>query len=346
MTQGKVETFNQTGTDRQPQLLQPLGPAAHALDQRLQPPLALLFDYLAIDQIGKRLLHGLFGASRLARAREGLQRMVDLDQSRQITAKAIAEKARDTQDHGGRHLDQLQGTGQRPWADKGRKDKTEFWGKTDPNPLPSVLAQLGAFAVRVGLLGMLAPDEAPHLIELHLGDRQVTKQVHIDLMGLLRGSPQPLQDGFFGHAQYEADVGKRDFDQQHLQGHHDLLFWGSQVKEDGVACLGEGTRTLATAEDASLATLGHISRNGANVAPVHQPIMGTVQVGARLAPVLGFSHRPNLPSCGGVIHTDRKFGLFSFSKYYRVSTERPVQRENTGSPRHLGAANASRLSED
>ena len=34
--------------------------------------------------------------------------MVDLDQSRQRTAKAIAEKARDTQDPGGRHLDQLQ----------------------------------------------------------------------------------------------------------------------------------------------------------------------------------------------------------------------------------------------
>ena len=57
---------------------------------------------------------------------------------------------------------------------------------------------------------MLAPDEAPHLIELHLGDRQVAKQVPIDLMGLLRGSPQPRQDGFFGHAQDEADVGKRD----------------------------------------------------------------------------------------------------------------------------------------
>jgi hypothetical protein len=39
-----------------------------------------------------------------------------------------------------------------------------------------------------------------------------------------------------------------------------------------------------------------------------------------LAPVLGFSHRPNLRSSGGVLHTDRKFGLFSFSKYYRVST--------------------------
>src|SRR5438132_4468603 len=107
-------------------------------------------------------------ASRLARARKGFQRMVGLDQSRQVTAEPITEKARDPQDHGGRHLNQLQGTVKRPWADKGRKDKTEFWGKTDPHPLPSVLAQLGAFAVRVGLLGMLAPDEAPHLIELQL----------------------------------------------------------------------------------------------------------------------------------------------------------------------------------
>jgi hypothetical protein len=100
------------------------------------------------------------------------------------------------------------------------------------------------------------------------------------------------------------------------------------------ACIREGTFTLATAEDTPLATLGHIGGNGANVASVHQPIMGTVRVGARLAPVLGFSHRPNLPSCSGVIHTDRKFGLFSFSKYCGVSTHLSGRRcmwsANTG----------------
>src|SRR5205085_1655244 len=37
-------------------------------------------------------------------------------------------------------------------------------------------------------------------------------------------------------------------------------------------------------------------------------------------PVLGFSHGSNLRPCYYAIHTDRKFGLFSFSKYYRVST--------------------------
>jgi hypothetical protein len=50
--------------------------------------------------------------------------------------------------------------------------------------------------------------------------------------------------------------------------------------------------------------------------------MRTVRVGARLTPVLGFSHGSNLRSCYYAIHTDRKFGLFSFSKYYPVSTQK------------------------
>jgi hypothetical protein len=109
-------------------------------------------------------------------------------------------------------------------------------------------------------------------------------------------------------------------DQQHLQRHHDLLFRRPQVKEDGIACRRERTLTRATVEDTPLTTLCQIGGNGTNVASVYQPIMGTVRVGAWLAPVLGFSYRPNLLSCGCVLHTDRKFGLFSFSKYYRVST--------------------------
>ena len=40
--------------------------------------------------------------------------------------------------------------------------------------------------------------------------------------------------------------------------------------------------------------------------------------------VLGFSHGSDLRSSGGVLHTDRKFGLFSFSKYYRVSTKHSI----------------------
>src|SRR5262249_33667172 len=74
---------------------------------------------------------------------------------------------------------------------------------------------------------------------------------------------------------------------------------------------GKGTLTLATAEDTALATLRHIGGDGANVATVDQPIMRTIRIGTRLAPVLGFSHGSDLRSSGGVLHTDRKFGLFS-----------------------------------
>lgn len=45
-----------------------------------------------------------------------------------------------------------------------------------------------------------------YLIELHLGDGQ---QGGIDLFSLLGGSPQPLQDGFFRHAQDKANVRER-----------------------------------------------------------------------------------------------------------------------------------------
>src|SRR5262252_6881873 len=215
--------------------------------------------------------------------------MVDFDQRREVTAEAIAEKARDAQDDSGRQLDELQGTGKRPWTDKRGQDEPKLRSETDPDPLPPVRAPLTALTVRAGVLGMFAPAEVPHRIELHLGDGQVPQAVGIDLCSLLCGTPQPFQDGGFRHAQDKAHVR-------------------------------QGLLTGATPDETSLSTLGQIGRDCTNVAPVDQPIMGTVPVGARLAPVLGFSHRPNLPSRGGVIHTDRKFGLFSFSKYYRVST--------------------------
>src|SRR5207253_7534823 len=168
--------------------------------------------------------------------------------------------------------------------------------------------------------GMLAPDEVPHLIELHMGDGQVPQQVGIDLMRLLGSSPQPLQDGCFRHPQDKANIRQGHFDQEHFQRHDHLLFWSPQVKENGITRFREGLLTGATPEDTSLPALSQIGRNCANIATVDQPIMGTIRVGAGLAPVLRFSHEPNLRSSGCVIHTDRKFGLFSFSKYYRMST--------------------------
>src|SRR5215471_15150375 len=246
--------------------------------------------------------------------------MVDLDQCREITAESIAEKARNAQDHSGRHLDELQGTCECPWANERRQDETKLRSETDPDPLAPVCAQVAALTVRAGLLGMFAPDAVPHLIELHLSDGQVPPQVGIDLMRLLGRSPQPLQDGGFRHPQDKANVRQGHFDQKHFQRHDHLLFGGPQVKENCIARFREGLLTGTTPEDTSLPALGHIGRTCANVATVDQPIMRTIRVGTRLAPVLRFSHGPNLRSSGGVLHTARKFGLFSFSKYYRVST--------------------------
>src|SRR5262249_41678657 len=157
--------------------------------------LLLLLDHLAIDQLRVGLLDGLLGTSRLARAWKGLERMVDRDQRREVTTKPIAEKAGDPHDYSGCPLDDLQGTVKPPWADERRQDEPECGGKAHPDPLPPVLTQLGALTVRAGLLGMFAPDEIPHLIELHLGDGQLPQQVCIDLFSLLGSSPQPLQNG-------------------------------------------------------------------------------------------------------------------------------------------------------
>src|SRR5215510_4669938 len=120
MAQSEVETFNHTGADRVAQRFEPLAPAAHAVEQLSETPLAFLFDHLAIDQIRVGFPARLLGTSWLSRAWKGLQGMVDVNQSRQITAEAITEKARHTQDHGGRHLNEPQGTGKHPWANKRR----------------------------------------------------------------------------------------------------------------------------------------------------------------------------------------------------------------------------------
>ena len=200
MTQREVQALDQTRTDRQPQFLQPPGATADMGHQLLQTPLALLFDHLPLDQLRVRVLYGLLGASRLAGALKGLQGMVDLNESRQITTKTITEKARHPQDAGRRQLYELQGTGKRPGANKRRQDEATLWGKTDPDPLPPVLAPLGACPIWVGLLRMLTKDETPHLVELDLCDRQRPQQMGIDLLRLVGGSSQPRQDGGFGHA--------------------------------------------------------------------------------------------------------------------------------------------------
>jgi hypothetical protein len=119
------------------------------------------------------------------------QGMVDLNQSRQITAEASAEKAGDTPDDVSRHLDELQGIVNSPLATKCSQEKSKLGGETHPHPLTPVLTPFGAFPVRAGLLHMFASNEAPHLIVLHLRDGQVPQQGRIDLVGFLRRSSEP-----------------------------------------------------------------------------------------------------------------------------------------------------------
>ena len=55
----------------------------------------------------------------------------------------------------------------------------------------------------------------------------------------------------------------------------------AQIKKDGVARLGEGRPADATAEDATLAALRQIGRDGTDIATVQQSIMGAVDNGSK-----------------------------------------------------------------
>lgn len=296
MAQGEVEPFNQTGTDREPQFLQSSGPAEHAGAQRFQASLLLLLDHLSVDQIRVGLLDRVPGASPLAGARKGLKGMVALDQRRQIATEAVTEKAGDAQHHGGGHLNEQQGTLKRPGAHHGGQEEAKLGSETDPDPLASILSGIATFAIGARLGRVLPLNEIPHLIELHLGDRQLSEQVRIDLLSLRRGSPEPLQDRGFRDAQDKADARQIHFDQDHLEGHHDLLFGGLQVKEDRLPRFGEGCLTDVAPKDASLPTLSQVRRDGANVPPVDELILRALGIRTRLTPVLGFSHGPILRS--------------------------------------------------
>src|SRR5919204_5130540 len=67
MTQGQVETLNQTGADLQSQRGQPGCPTTDALTQRVQAAPFLLFDPLRIDQLRMGLQRRPAGSSTLAR---------------------------------------------------------------------------------------------------------------------------------------------------------------------------------------------------------------------------------------------------------------------------------------
>ena len=79
MTKRKIETFNQAGTNRQPQFRQTLRTAANPIDQLLKSPLTLLFDQLSIDQIRVWFLYRFLWTALLSCARKCFQGMVEID---------------------------------------------------------------------------------------------------------------------------------------------------------------------------------------------------------------------------------------------------------------------------
>src|SRR5262249_33614481 len=127
--------------------------------------------------------------------------------------------------------------------------------KADPDPLPPILAVGQAFTCLVRLTSVLALDKVPHLVELHLGHRQVAQQVSVDRFGLLGRTPEPSQHSLFRHAEHKANACEINTDQEHLEGHHDLFFRGAQIEKDCLTGLGKVRLTRTAAEDASLTAL-------------------------------------------------------------------------------------------
>src|SRR5919109_4076809 len=296
MPQGQVETLNQTGADLETQGGQPRRATTEALVKRVQAASLLLFDQLRIDQFRMGFQHGFAGASAFARARKLLDLVVDRDQRGPVTAEAITEETGHTTDDSGRHLNQAQGALERAWADIGSEQQAKPWREADPHPLAPIRALVGAFTSRGRCGGMLARDEVPQLVQLNRRDVHFAQQVLVDLFSLLRRAAQPLQDSPFGHAQREAQGRQLHFAQQQLEHEDDGLLHRAQIKEDRPAGLRELFTTQFTLKDATPTALGRVGRNRSHIATVHQAIMTTCRVGARLAPVCGCSQGSVLPT--------------------------------------------------
>ena len=162
---------------------------------------------------------------------------------------------------------------------------------------------------------VLARDEVPHLVELHLGHRQIPQQVSVDRFGLVGRTPEPGQDGLFGDPEHKADPRQINTDQEHLEGHHDLLFRGAEVEKDRLARLRKLRLTGVTAKDTSLAALGEIRRDSTHVTRMsfgyneHTRDWGTV------GPSLWVFAWVN-PPCSVMwqSHYSRRIGLFQNTK--------------------------------
>jgi len=238
LTQGEVEPFDQTGTDRQPHLGQALGAAHDAVLQGFKPAFDFVLDDLSIHQVGVGFQDGLPGPPRLARTSKFLNLVVAGHQNGQITTQAVTEKAGYAHHYGRSHLHQAQRTGQGAGTDNSSQHHSKLRSVADPDPLAPLFTAIWAFATGISLGGVLAGDEAPHLVKLHLGDTKFPQQMFVNLLSLVGGTPQPLQHCLLGDSQHKADTRKIYFHHHHLQGHHHLLFGRAQVKKHCVACQG------------------------------------------------------------------------------------------------------------
>ena len=136
-------------------------------------------------------------APPLAGACKRRHHMEGSDKGRQITREAITKEHWDAGDSYLRGGHDLLGGLERARPHDGGDHQPKLGGKTDPDPLPSILAVRPTFTGRIQLTRLLALDKVPHLVELYLGDRQVPQQVAIDLLGLLGRTPKPAQYRLF-----------------------------------------------------------------------------------------------------------------------------------------------------
>ena len=291
MTQRQVESLNQTGTDRQAELCEAGGATLHALRQRLETAMALLLADLRVDQVRMRFDHRFAGASTLASACKLRDLVIDHHERGHGTTETIAEKTGDPGYHCRCHVDQGHGTVVGAWPNEGREHEPKLGRGADPYPLAAIGTLGQAFTIGRTLVGVLAFDEVPPLVELSLGDRQGPQQVSIDLGGLLGGPLAPDQHGLFRDPEHKADPGQIHTDQKHLEGHHDVVFCSAKVEKDRLAGLRQAGLTRVAAHDAALAAVGEIRGDSAHVPTLHSALMSTLGIRARWAPVSGCPHR-------------------------------------------------------
>ena len=116
----------------------------------------------------------------------------------------------------------------------------------------------------------------------------------LDRFGWVGRTLEPRQHRLFRHAEHTADARQINPDQEHREGHHDLLVRRAEIEKDCLAGLRKVRRTRVAAKEASLATLGEIRGDSTHVALLHASIMSALGMRARLAPIFGFPHRASL----------------------------------------------------